>query len=117
MSRFTSLALLFALALASGCGKKPAPAPESSGTPQADPPKEDKAAWRAKQLSALRSSNQETRRAAADELSWLVNEDPETGPALLEALKDTSTAGPGQTFSNQLNSTRQAAAVALLKSG
>ncbi len=55
------------------------------------------------------------RRAAIDELSWLVAEDAEVGPALLEMLKDKS--AKGRTLTNQINSPREAAALALLKSG
>lgn len=113
------LALLSAVAL--GCGKKPAPAPEPS--PEAvkvetrpAEAKEDPGAWRDKQLAALKLRG-DARRAAADELSFLVLEDPAAGPALVEALRDKGTNGGGHTVANQLNSTREAAAVALLKAG
>ncbi len=120
----TFFALLLSLGLTCGCGKKPAPPPPDAEkgadkdkgkvTP---PPVDEATAWRTKQLAALKVKEDATRRVAIDELSWLVTEDAETGPALVEMLKDKGTNGPGRTLANQINSTREAAATALLKAG
>ncbi|AWM41343.1 putative lyase [Gemmata obscuriglobus] len=116
-----SLLLALALCVACGCGKKPAaPTAEpktDENTTTAKPHEDGAAERRNKQLAALKNRQDAPRRAAIDELSFLVLEDPGTGPALVELLKDKTTNGPGNTRANQINSTREAAALALLKSG
>ena len=107
------LGLLFGIALF-GCGKKeppPAPAPGQGGKgePTADP-----AAERNKQLAGLKVSRPETRRTSIEELSWIAEDDPAVLPALVELLKDKGTAGAGNTRADQINSTREAAALAIL---
>lgn len=122
MRCFALLALLLGIGFATGCGKKPAPPPpddaksDNKGKVTA-PPVDEATAWRNKQLTAMKGKTDTTRRVAIDELSYLVLEDPEAGPALLEMLKDKGTNGPGRTLTNQINSTREAAALALLKAG
>lgn len=114
MRRSTALALAFALVGPSGCGKKPQPpAPEAEKATKAAPAAEA-ATERNKQLAGLKVSRPETRRAAIEELSWLAEDDPAVIPALLELLRDKGTAGSGHTLANQINSTREAAALAIL---
>src|SRR6266545_1428512 len=119
MRRTALLALLgLMFACAGGCGKKPAPpaADGGGGGVGVQPePAPDPAAARNKLLANLRSNNQEVRRNAIEDLSWLAEEDPAVLPELVEMLKDKSTTGAGRTFANQVNSTREAAALALLK--
>lgn len=119
--RTLSLSVLLGASLCVGCGKKPAPAPEEPKPAEkekpAPAPADETAAWRARQLGALKARPDAPRRAAVDELSFLVAEDPEVAPALIELLKDKGTNGSGNTLANQINSTREAAALALLKSG
>lgn len=113
------LALVLGLS-ALGCGKKDAPAPLPVAPAAHDKPAPDAAeiaaAHRTKYLTGLRSSAQKTREVAIDELSFLVDEDPAVLPALVELLKDKGTAGSGRTLANQVNSTREAAARALVLS-
>ncbi|AMV30263.1 putative lyase [Gemmata sp. SH-PL17] len=124
MRHFTPFTLLLGIGLVCGCGKKaPAPAPDE-GDKTSDkakgsspPPVEETTAWRNKQLAALKVSQDAPRRSAIDELSYLVLEDPAAGPALIEMLKEKGTSGSGHTRANQINSTREAAAIALLKAG
>jgi HEAT repeat protein len=118
--RHTALSalLLLLFACAAGCGKKPAPPAADGGgagvavQPEGPP---DPAAARNKQLAALRSNNQKVRTDAMDDLSWQAEDDPAVMPALVEMLKDKGTTGAGRTFANQVNSTREAAALTLLK--
>ncbi|MBN9122050.1 MAG: HEAT repeat domain-containing protein [Planctomycetes bacterium] len=114
--RSSALALLIGTALVgSGCGKKQqqsqpeAPPDKGQAEPNADP-----AAERNKQLAGLKTTRQETRRASIEELSWLAEDDPAVLPALVELLRDKSTAGAGKTLANQINSTREAAALAIM---
>ncbi len=115
MRRLSAFALLFGLLLAcaGGCGKKPAPtAPEPKPEVPADPAAEA-AAERNKHLAVLKT-NRPGARASIEELSWLAEDDPAVLPALVELLKDKGTAGSGKTLANQVNSTREAAALAIL---
>lgn len=113
------LALVFGVC-ALGCGKKdvPAPPPDAPAPNEKTGPDavEVAAAHRTKFLTGLRSNTQKTRDAAIDELSFLIDEDPAVLPALVELLKDKGTAGSGRTLANQVNSTREAAARALVLS-
>jgi HEAT repeat protein len=106
--------LALALGLAAGCGKKP-PAPEPPAEqPAAKPPAPpDPAAERNKYLAGLKRTD--SRRTSIEELSWLAEDDPAVLPALVEMLKDKTTAGPGRTLANQVNSTREAAALAIMQ--
>jgi len=118
MPRLVLLAVLLALAL--GCGKKkPAdePAPDSGTTaqPKAPPPPgdEDKAG-RDRIIKNLRTGRSDARLATLDALAdW--TDDADLIAALVELLKDTSaTARP---FPGQVNSAREAAALALTRIG
>ncbi|MBY0460156.1 MAG: HEAT repeat domain-containing protein, partial [Gemmataceae bacterium] len=122
MSRATfPLLLALLVGLACGCGQKPKPEP----TPDAPgvkgdgkdpgPPPDQAASWRAQQLAGLKLTDDAKRKAAVDELSWLVAEDPEAGPALVEALKDKTASGRPR--ANRINTPREAAALALVQAG
>jgi HEAT repeat protein len=106
--------VLACLALALGCGKKPAPPAANPGggdNPAAE--QSDRDRW----LAALKTGRSDARQDAADALAELAEEDAEIIPALVEALKDKTNAGPGKTFAAQVNSTREAAVIALLRCG
>jgi HEAT repeat protein len=106
--------LLTALVLAAGCGTKaspPAPEEQPAATPAAQP---DPAAGRNKLLAGHKSGKQESRRYSIEELSWLAEDDPAVLPALVELLKDKGTAGAGRTRADQVTSTREAAATAIM---
>jgi HEAT repeat protein len=108
------LLALACLTLAPGCGRKPAPpvaGPGGADTPTAGQSERDQ--W----LAALKSGRSDARRDAADALADLAEDDAEVIPALVEALKDKANAGPGKTFAAQVNSTREAAVLALLRCG
>ncbi|MBP3958762.1 HEAT repeat domain-containing protein [Gemmata sp. G18] len=124
MRHLALFTLLLGIGFTGGCGKKPAAPPPDDGDKTGDtsksnptPPLDEATAWRSKQLTGLKNSQDAPRRSAIDELSYLVLEDPATGPALVEMLKDKGTSGAGHTRTNQINSTREAAAIALLKAG
>lgn len=106
--------LLFSLAVATGCGKKAAPAPEPPADRPAakQPAPADPAAERNKLLSGLKRAD--SRRYSIEELSWLAEDDPAVLPALVELLKDKGTAGSGRTRADQVTSTREAAALAIM---
>jgi HEAT repeat protein len=113
MRHAAPLALLFGLVLAAGCGKTPAPPapePEAPAVVAGDP-----AAARNKSLAELKSTNQKVRRAAVEDLSWLAEDDPAVLPGLVEMLRDKGTARAGHTPPNEINSTREAAALAILQ--
>jgi HEAT repeat protein len=122
MRRFTPPALLLALAFvcAGGCGKKKdGPAPDAAGGGGGTEPTPAEAATsaRTKLLANLKSSNQNTRRDAIEDLSWEAEVDPNVLPALVELLRDTKGVPKvsGRTFANQINSTSEAAALAIMK--
>lgn len=116
MRHFTLLLSLL-VALAVGCSRKNAPGPEEQGPQPTQTPEDAVTAQRNKLLAALKGSNQKARQEAVDELSAWVESDPPTVAALLELLRDKTTAGAGKTFSTQINSTREAAARALVLAG
>src|SRR5262245_3174159 len=107
------LALL--LALVAGCSKKKS-APGSDNPPDA-PAADTTAAERNNLLAALKGSSEKGRQDAADELAAWVESDPEAVAALLELLKDKTTAGPGKTHPMRVTSTREGAARALAAGG
>jgi HEAT repeat protein len=111
-----STLVLFGVALLAtiGCGKKPAPQPEPEGPNVKVEPAADPAAERNKHLTNLKSRRQDAVRTSIEELSWLAEDDPAVVPALVELLRDKGTAGAGKTLANQINSTREAAALAIL---
>lgn len=118
MPRLVLLAVVLALAV--GCGKNKPPADTGGGggtepaktgpAPAGDPYKAD----REKLVNNLRGGRNETRQAALDALAdW--QDDTELVAALLEMLKDkTASARP---FPGQVNSAREAAAIALTRVG
>lgn len=117
MPRLVLLAV--ALALAVGCGKnKPAADTGTGGTEHGKPgPAAAGDAYKAdreKLVGNLRGGKNETRQAALDALAdW--QDDAELIAALLDLLKDkTATARP---FPGQVNSAREAAAIALTRVG
>lgn len=107
------------LALAAGCSKPPAADPADPAAGPAPPaaagsgPAGDRARW----LTAIKSTNPKTRGEAIDELATRAENDPETVAALLDLLRDPTTAGPGRTHPKMISSTREAAARALLQAG
>ncbi len=109
--------ILFALllALVAGCSKKKPPPVDDGNYP--DEPAADPALDREKLLNSLKGSNEKARQNAVEELSSLVNSDPETVAALLELLKDKTNAGLGKTHMMRITSTREAAARTLLLAG
>lgn len=107
--------LLFAFVLTVGCGKKPTPPVTEESTTNTQPAPPDPAAQRNKLLAGLKNAKPETRRYSIEELSWMAEDDPAVLPALVEMLKDKGTAGAGRTLPNQINSTREAAALAILQ--
>ncbi|MCS6863630.1 MAG: HEAT repeat domain-containing protein [Gemmataceae bacterium] len=114
MKRFLQGVLFVGGVVVASCGK---PAPEEP-PPSPAPPSASAAttaAERTKYLNALKSPKHATRQAAIEELAWLAETDPEVLPALVELLKDQQTAGPGRTLPHQINSTREAAARAILR--
>ena len=103
------------LTLTAGCSKKRPPRVETGDEPEvvaADP-----AADRARLVNSLKGSNEKARQNAVEELSVLVNSDPEAVAALVELLNDKTNAGPGKTHAMRITSTREAAARALLLAG
>jgi HEAT repeat protein len=118
MRRLSQLMFFFALVAFIGCGKKqPPPQDPPADTPAPGGPtvQIDPAEGRNKLLAGLKSTNQQVRLTAMDDLSWAAEDDPAVMPALLALLKDKATAGSGRTLANQINSTREAAALAILK--
>src|SRR5262245_18581762 len=120
MQHLTLYVLL--IAFAGGCSKKKPPEPADSGpapgepkgeTPPGDTTARDRAYW----LNDLKNSNPKARQNAADELSVWVETDPEAVKGLLDALKDRNTTGLGKIQTTRLNSTREAAAYALMHGG
>ncbi|MBX9626698.1 MAG: HEAT repeat domain-containing protein, partial [Gemmataceae bacterium] len=107
---------------AAGCGKKPDPAPAASPAPQTPganapgspgaPPSE-----RDKLVAAVRARRGDPQRDAADKLAELADKDPAALDALVELLRDKTTAGAGKTSPGVVGSVREAAAVALLRAG
>ena len=111
--------LLLSLILAVGCEKK-APPPvaepvdDGSGTTEPapiDPSERDKL------LATLKTKRDEPQRNAADALADLAASDPGVIDALVELLREKTNAGAGRIAPNKFNSTREAAAVALVRCG
>src|SRR4029079_1015889 len=88
---------LFALALALvvGCSKKKPTEPAQPEAKPAPKPADTTDADRARLLTQLKTTNERNRLDAIEELSIWAETDPPTVAALLELLRDKSTAGSG----------------------
>jgi HEAT repeat protein len=108
------------LVLVAGCGKKPDPArvpgPAAPGSPAPGAAKAPPAE-RDQLLAALKTKRGDAQRRAVERLAELAEADPAVIPALVDLLRDRTTAGPGKTSPVQIGSVREAAAVTLLRAG
>ena len=111
--------LFLVLVLALGCGKKapPPPPPDAGGGEEAEGEGTTDPSERDKLLAALKGRKSEAQRDAAEAIATLAEADPSVIDALIDMLKDKSNVGLGKINSGQINSTREAAAVALLRCG
>jgi HEAT repeat protein len=117
MRRFLILVLI--LGVVGGCKKKP-PAAPSVAVEEIPPPELQGAGEPSERdtlIATLKSKRGEAQRDAADALAAMAETDQDTRDALLELLRDRTTAGPGKTHPTQLTSTREAAAFTLLRAG
>jgi HEAT repeat protein len=114
MRHFILPALL--LALVAGCSKKQ-PVQLGNGADTNGTPADPVATERTRLLTNLKGANEQSRQEAMDELAAWVDSDPETVAALLEMLKDKTTAGLGKTHPMRVTSTREAAARTLSLAG
>lgn len=116
MRRFLCLALI--LLVAAGCGKKPAVAPPVVEEPPApEAPGAVEPSERDALLDTLKKKTGDPQREAAESLAVLAETDEGTREALLDLLRDRSTAGAGKTHPTQIKSIREAAAFALMRAG
>src|SRR5947207_2381041 len=100
------LVVLLVLLLTLGCGKKPAPVPPAvEEVPSPEAPGAVEPSERDTLLAALKSKRGEAQRDAAESLATLAETDEATRDALLELLRDKTTAGPGKTHPTQIMST------------
>lgn len=112
------LAALFVVAaLAAGCGKKPAAAPVAEAPDPGDATPATGPSERDKLLVALKTRRGDPQRDAGERLAALAGADPAILDALVELLRDKTTAGAGKTHPSAATSTREAATAALLKCG
>ncbi|HEY3789962.1 MAG TPA: HEAT repeat domain-containing protein [Urbifossiella sp.] len=111
---------VFPLVLAFGCKKNPpAPPPPVAEEPVAKadapaPAEETDLQW---WLVELKSKKPDKQRKAAEELSVMAETDEAAREALVDLLRDKTTAGAGKTHPTQFTSIREAAAFALLRAG
>lgn len=115
MRCFALFALVLALVV--GCSKKKPPESVQPETKSSPTPADTTDADRARLLSQLKTTNEKNRFDAVEELSVWAETDPPTVSALLDLLKDKTTAGLGKTHPMRISSTREAAARALLLAG
>ena len=104
------------LVLLAGCSKKKPEPVGGDNKPDASPT-DTTAADRARWFASLKGTNEKNRLDAVDELAAWVDSDSETVTALVELLKDKTTAGSGKTHPTQIRSTREAAARTLALAG
>ena len=108
------------VASAAGCGGgKPTPTTAAPAIvdPQSDRPPAAPVSRSAALLRKLRSPSPTAQGAAVDELAAAAATDPEIVPGLVAAVDDKANRGAGAVFPNQVNSVREGAVAALLKSG
>ncbi len=110
------LAALALLPFPAGCSKKPPEPPPEEAADEPEVP-EDLSADREKWLASLKKPRTKQMDVAVENLARAAGHDPDVIPALLELLKDPTTAGSGETAAGQLSSTREAAAEALRRAG
>ena len=102
--------------LPAACSKKAEPGREPAPA-AAEPPEAQAGILREKVLAALKKQSSEAQKTAVDKASDLAESDPAVTPALVELLRDKGTAGSGRRLANRPNSTREAAARALVRVG
>ncbi|MFO0797052.1 MAG: HEAT repeat domain-containing protein [Gemmataceae bacterium] len=104
-----------AFAAAVGCGKKPEPPPADAGAPDAaaapEVPERDRL------LTQFKTKRGDPQRKAGDDLAALAEADPAVIDAVVELLRDRTTNGPGTTHPQRVGSTREAAAMLLVRCG
>ena len=108
------LLLAAAFAAAVGCGKKPAPAPiddPAPAPPAAAEPERDRL------LTTFKTKRGDPQRKAGDDLAALAESDPAVVDGLVELLRDRTTNGAGTTHPQRVGSTREAAALLLVRCG
>ena len=121
MPRFCSIPVWILCILGLGCGGGK-PEPTSNPSAEAPPkplyqPPAVKPLDTASLLRKLRSPSPTSRADAATALAEAAATDPSVIPGLLNALSDNGNRGAGTVFPNELNSTREAAVVALMNAG
>ena len=103
-----------------GCKKKAPPveaAPTQSAPGVPSLPTAPAASDSARLLKQLARTKRAEQMATADQLSDLAESDPSVVPGLLELLKDKANMGEGQVLPHVPNSVREAAVLALVRSG
>jgi len=109
------LLLAAAFAAAVGCGKKPDPAPIDDPAP--DAPAAPEVPERDRLLTLFKTKRGDPQRKAGDDLAALADSDPAVVDGLVELLRDRTTSGPGTTHPQRVGSTREAAALLLVRCG
>lgn len=115
-------ALLLAVLVAAGCGKKkpadaPAPAVEEPAVPAVPVPDTPPPTDVAKQLKLLKVNKADVQQAAAAALAAVVETDPAVIPALVELLADKTGLAVGRGTIAGPNSVREAVVLTLVLSG
>lgn len=104
------------IGFAGGCGSKTEPSVAAPPPSMYTPPTQPKSGVTAL-IRKLKSTSPTSRSDAADELAQEAPTDPQVIPALIAALADKGNRGLGQVFPQEVNSTREAVVIALLKAG
>ncbi|HEY8503964.1 MAG TPA: hypothetical protein VIL46_05240, partial [Gemmataceae bacterium] len=116
MRRTACLCLVLSLFLAAGCRKPAAPAAGDGGdpaAPAAGPEESLLDGW----VRRLRTQEPRAQAEAVAAIVQIHQAGDDVVPALLAALKDRGTHGPGVWFPGEPNSTREAVVMTLLKLG